>query len=100
MNWRALPLRLAATLAAGLPQDSRCGALRSGTARPVEQLLLAVIADRIGLLTWRLLGAAGQPPPSLFAALHGDAEDTDSAVQSFDTPEEFMAALRAAEGGE
>ena len=47
LDWRALPLRLAATLAAGLPETSR--SLRKAAGRTVdfETELLAYAADRL-----------------------------------------------------
>lgn len=71
---------------------------------PADQLLLAVIADDLNLLHWKLanLSGGGTPPPkSLFQTLQGipDAEDTRG-VQGFDSAEGFEAARRAALGGE
>lgn len=62
MDWRGLPLLLAATLASGLPEDSRCKRRRSGAKVPTETLLLATIADSLALLLWRY-AAQGTPKP-------------------------------------
>ena len=64
LDWRSLPVRLAATLAAGLPPDSRC------------MMHLAILAA----LTDPDTGGTGN-------------------VQSFDSPEDFEAALAAMKGG-
>lgn len=52
LDWRALPLRLAATLAAGLPETSR--SLRKAAGRTVdfETELLAYAADRLTQVLW------------------------------------------------
>lgn len=49
---RALPLRLAATLAEGLPNDSRIKRKLAGTQVGIDTLINAIIADRVGLLLW------------------------------------------------
>lgn len=103
LNWRALPVRLAATLAAGLPPASRCGMLRAGETVTLENSLRAIIADSLKRLEWRMFGAGdSMPPPSIFAALHGESseESNPGGVQTFDTPEAFEAAMAAIEGGE
>ena len=49
LNWRELPLVTAATLAQGLPSSSRTKRRISGAPEADNvQLLLAVIADRVG----------------------------------------------------
>mgnify|MGYP001129488676 CR=1 FL=1 len=59
---------------------------------------LQAICWRIG----RLANADEKPPTSILNTLLGktEAESEDSPVQYFDSPEEFEAAMRAAEGGE
>ena len=67
LDWRALPLRLAATL------------------------------HRI---EWRLIGCPGsRPPDSILAALTDPDTGGTGNVQSFDSPEDFEAALAAMKGG-
>ena len=45
-------------------------------------------------------GGQGKGPDSLLDALRGESADEDGGlVQSFDSPEEYEAAMRAAEGG-
>ncbi|MGN0707108.1 MAG: hypothetical protein ACI4JC_03840 [Faecalibacterium sp.] len=102
LDWRALPLRLAAVLAAGLPADSRCKMRLRGERAPADQLLLAVIADDLNLLCWKLFAAGGsRAPRSIYNALQGipEAEDKNG-IKSFDSAEEFEEARRAALGGE
>lgn len=102
LSWRSLPVRLAATLAAGLPPDSRSARKVSGQRASADELMQASIADSLNRLEWRICGCPGRAPMSFVMQLLGQDADPDSAsdVQSFDTPEEFEAAMRAAEGGE
>lgn len=98
LDWRALSVRLAATLAAGLPETSR--SLRKAAGRTVdfETELLAYAADRLTQVLWRLHNDTSKPP-SVLADLHGLSADSDTDVQSYDSPEEFEAALAALKGG-
>lgn len=95
LDWRALPLRLAATLAAGLPETSR--SLRKAAGRTVdfETELLAYSADRLTQVLW-LLSSSTSKPPSVLEGLRGGP---DSNVQCYDSAEEFDAALAALKGG-
>lgn len=100
LDWRALPLVTAATLAQGLPPSSRTKRQLSGApdASNVE-LLLALIADRVGHFAW-MFTKDGQDgvnhPPSIYAALAG----TEKAPEGFDSGEDFIAAWAAITGGE
>ena len=92
LDWRSLPLRLAATLAAGLPEDSRSMMKASGKTVPLH------IADRLTQILWGLSNDT-RTVPSVLADLHGLSADSDTDVQSYDSPEEFEAALAALKGG-
>ena len=70
LDWRSLPLRLAATLAAGLPEDS-------------VELVDEQDPARLGLTAAKLVR-------------EGRA---DILVKSYDSPEEFEAALAALKEG-
>lgn len=52
LNWRELPLKLAATLAFGLPANSRSKRRRNGLDIPLETLLLAKITDLLTTWIW------------------------------------------------
>lgn len=99
LDWRALPLHLAATLAAGLPEESRSMLKLSGQIVPLETLLQAEAVDALHLLYWRLCVGKGAAPPLVLDSLQGRESGRASDVQSFDSPEEFEAAMRAVEGG-
>lgn len=51
-DWRSIPVKLAATLAAGLPDNSRSIRRLTGLPCGMDTLLLAAIADRLSLLVW------------------------------------------------
>lgn len=92
-DWRQLPARYAATLAAGLRPDARTVLKINGSAWPMDTLLLASIADSSRLLVWQRSQAAadGQaPPPSLFNILCSKAADKRSPA-GFTSGEEFSA---------
>lgn len=65
---------------------------------PLERKLLAAIVDSLRHIDWALCGAPGPAPSSLLKAMTGEQEEDSGMVQSFDSPEEFEAAMRAAEG--
>lgn len=52
LDWRALGLPLAATLAAGLRENSRTRMALAGAKVPTETLLLGQAADALQLLLW------------------------------------------------
>lgn len=90
---RGLPARTLATLAFGLRADSRIKMRLSDQPLRVDTILLAAIADRLGLLVWAQTedGRRGRNrPQSIIDALTG-AED---APQGYSTPEEFEAERR------
>ena len=51
-DWRKLPVKTAATLAAGLPEYSRRMKRLSGMPCSMDTLLLAAAVDRLSLLVW------------------------------------------------
>lgn len=98
LNWRALPLRLAATLAAGLPEESRCKTQRDGLAQSTQ--LQAAATDALHRIEWRLCGCpGGYPPQSILASLTESELGAESDVQSFSSGSDFEAACQLAKGG-
>ena len=92
--------RLAATLAAGLPPDSRCMMHLAGQKLPEKTLMDAAAVDALHRIEWRLIGCPGsRPPDSILAALTDPDTGGTGNVQSFDSPEDFEAALAAMKGG-
>lgn len=99
-NWRALPLATAATLAQGLPPTSRTAKKLTGArCTDVGEVLLAIVADRLGNLIWMLSEdsrSGSNRPPSLLEMLTG----SEQVQTGFDTAEDFDAAWAAITGGE
>lgn len=95
-NWRGLPLRTAAALAAGLPAESRCRMRELGLEWPIHTILLARICDAVELLLWRHTKAAEEgeePPRGVLAALLGkDTLEKEAQCVGFESAEAFKAA--------
>lgn len=87
-SYRSLPLKLVATFSAGLRENSRIIQKASGVKASQEVVMLAVIADRLGLL---MAGMGGSAPPSSIADyLYGKGqEQKPKELMSFATPAEF-----------
>lgn len=91
LNWRKLPARLAATLAAGLRDNSRVAMAQTNSKADAKTLLLATCADALKLLLWQNTrdGQSGRnPPASILAALTSEPQQSAESV-GFDSPEEF-----------
>lgn len=101
LDWRALPARLAATLAAGLRDNSRIKLKIAGAVVGLETMLLANAADHLRLLVWQQTrdGLKGVNAPQLFTELI-TGKVADDGGQGFDSPEDFMAWRQAMIGGE
>lgn len=100
MNWRGLPLTLAAILASGLPEESRVRRRAAGRDIGTDTLLLAGIADSVALLLWRYTKAGTPRPRSLTEILTGQAEAAPT-VMVFRDGRAFDEALaRFIDGGE
>lgn len=82
LDWRTLPLHLVATLAAGLPESSRCMLKLSGQIVPLETLLQAETVDALHLLYWRLCVGKGAAPQLILDGLQGREGGNASDVQS------------------
>lgn len=103
LDYRALPARLTATLAAGLRENSRIKMKLAGTLCTSEELLLAMAVDRLSLLFWAKT-ADGQKnrnrPESVCEKMLGRHNKThDRVCLAFDSPEAFEAAWIAGGGG-
>ena len=83
---------MAATLAIGLPDESRVKRRRSGLKAPLETMLLAGIADRVALLLWRYAEKGTPKPESILDTLLRDKPATPK-HKVFRSGAEFDAAL-------
>ena len=92
-NWRSLPARYAATLAAGLKPDSRIKLKLSGVSWSLQTMLLAAIADATSLLVWQGSQAAvdGKPPPKSFYEVILGKNKVKNSVAGFSSATEFLA---------
>ena len=100
LDYRSLPVKLVATLAAGLRDDSRIKLRAAGSPIPLEAMLLAMIADRVELFRYGFSEDATKKrnvPVSLLKKLTGEEKKTEKAM-GFRTPEEFEAALARIRG--
>lgn len=88
----SLPLDTVAILASGLGVDSRIGRKISGAKVPLNTLLLAHIADRLGLLVWQNTkdGRKNRNRPQSFVDMINTEKNTIKGL-SFATPEAFWA---------
>lgn len=95
-DFRALPLRTAAVLAAGLRENSRIKIKMAGSKYSPEVMMLSAIVDRLSILVWHQTedGLRGINPPRLLLE-----SMTEGEAEGFDTVEEFEAAYQKVFGG-
>lgn len=94
-DWRSIPVKLAATLAAGLPDNSRSIRRLTGLPCGMDTLLLAAIADRLSLLVWSKTKDAqkGRKRPQMITeGILKKSEKKD--IESFSDVDSFEAARR------
>lgn len=99
-DYRSLPVKLAATLSAGLRDTSRIKMLMAGAPASYDTILLATIADRVEAFRYGFSEDATRGinrPESLVASIFGEKTEKAGKV-SFATPEEFEAALARIRG--
>ena len=93
-DWRSLPLETAATLAAGLRENSRIKMLMRGERTDFNTLLLAAAVDRLTFLVWSKT-KDGQKnrnrPKSILDGICKQEKQSD--ILAFSTPEEFRKEL-------
>lgn len=86
LDWRALGLPLAATLAAGLRENSRTQMQLAGVTVSADTLLLAAMTDQLQLLVWAKTkdGQKGRSRPAsvMQTLLNGDAARKNSGFAS------------------
>ena len=94
-DYRSLPVKLAATLSAGLRDDSRIKLKAAESAVGLETIILAVIADNLTLL--RASMGKDKAKPFLFTDAINSEKKKEKA-KGFKTVEEFEAALKRIRG--
>jgi hypothetical protein len=102
LDWKALPLRLAAALSSGLRDDSRIKLKISGRNITSDIALLATAVDRLSFLAWAKTKDAENNrnrPESILKMLLEAGKETTRDYEVYSSPEEFEAARkRALEG--
>ena len=102
-DYRSLPVKLVATLSAGLRDDSRIKMAAAELPATQDTLLLALIADRIEAFRYGFSSDAEKginQPASVFDAIMGEdrKRKNKTGVTSFETAEDFEAALARIRG--
>jgi hypothetical protein len=92
LDWRALPLPLAATLAAGLPDSSRIKRRLAGLQAPLETVLLAKLVDQMATWLWwhSKDGERGRNQPESIAEKLTQPEQPKQKLRVFRSGDEFM----------
>lgn len=100
-DWRALPGRLAATLAAGLREDSRVKMAAAGQKVRTETLLGAICADALRVQIWQNSrdGMKGKNPPSSIVEKLLEMPTSNDSGEGFAESAEFMAWRNSMLGG-
>lgn len=95
-DYRSLPVQLAATLSAGLRDESRIKLKAAGLPVSLETIILAAIADNLTMLRAGM-DKRNRGKPFLFTeAING--ENKKQKVRGFKTVQEFEAALSRIRG--
>lgn len=96
-DYRSLPVKLVATLSAGLRDDSRIKLRGAGVPASQDTLLLATIADRIEAFRYGFSEDASKginKPISLVETIFGETKtNQEPDVMCFETSDDFEAAL-------
>lgn len=97
-DYRSLPVRLVATLSAGLRDDSRIKLKAADSPVSKETMILAMIADRIELFRRSFSDKHKDDPVSVVEMLLGNTKKKVTSGMSFKTSEEFEAMLAKIRG--
>lgn len=101
-DMRSLPVRLVATLSAGLREDSRIIRKNEGRKISLSEMLLAHILDKVNILVWFQTedGRKGDNrPKSVLADLLDIKEENENNVEGFDSPLDFERRRKELIGG-
>lgn len=101
LNYRSLPPKLTATLAAGLRENSRIKMKINGEKTDIQTMLLAALVDGVNTIAWMLSedGRRGRNrPKSVVSHIRGDYPGADVSV--FASGEDFEKARMKLLGGD
>lgn len=94
LDYRSLPARLVATLAAGLRESSRIKLKMAGMPCTSETLLLAMAVDRLSLLFWAKTDDGQKNrnrPESIYMRILGANTKQESDIVAFESRSDFEA---------
>ncbi len=91
-DYTSFPPAVAAALAGGLPEESRCIRHLAGGVPDTRLLLQAAILDQLRALSYYFFGDADHEPESVVDRLMGKQRQREADTLSFETPEAFEAA--------
>lgn len=94
-DYRSLPVKLVATLSAGLRDNSRIKLKAAGFPVSFETVILAAVADNLTLLRAGFSKDKQQKPYLFTEMIQGE---TRKKIKGFKTSQEFEAALRRIRG--
>jgi hypothetical protein len=100
LNWRELPLKLAATLAFGLPENSRSKMRINGMSVSTETLMIAKITDLLATWIWWNSedGTKSINAPKSLVELLTKKKDPEQKIRTFRNGSEFMTAYQQIAG--
>jgi hypothetical protein len=90
---KRVPVKLLATLAVGLRENSRVKMAKSGVKVDDQTLMLAIIADCLRWIQWSKTqdGIDGKNMPERLINLYFEQKNTNSEHEVFNSPEEYKA---------
>ena len=91
-DWRAMPLKLVATLTVGLPYDSRVFKKINNVKLDRTEMLLALAVDVLNIIAWQRTkdGAKGRNrPESIYKKLMGLEEKKKDDLMEFDSIDDY-----------
>jgi len=93
-DYKALPVKYAATLACGLREDSRISMALQGQKYDLDTVFKVLALDYLSLIWWSKTKEAQEgkgKPASIYARLMGGDIEDNGEIRAFDSGEEFMA---------
>ena len=99
LDWRGLPINLAATLAAGLPEDSRIKMKIRGDQATIDQILLARICDLLSEWVWAFSKNAKRPESIVKILTASPKQPEQKKHRVFKDGDSFMKELSRFVGG-
>ena len=90
-DYRSMPPRLVATLAAGLGDNSRIKRLAGDQPASSEVMLLGGILDALHAIMYKLSDGSSEPPMSIIDLMFGKENGPQKQCMSFESYDDFEA---------